>query len=763
MSNDADKNQESSSDKTWQDVKTNPGSDDQQKTLLQKLYVGLRQWSIFSRRKKGSIVDRVLWLLMMWGLIIYVIAVAGIWWGSTNIIEDNFSNQAVEWVRKLDELGTPLYASEDERIFKSIEDHVIRFPELSYLRYYEAEKNEIIAEYKSEAFKEKSIPYLTDENFINLKKRTNLNRPLFISTADTTLSLIQASAPIVIRSVQSDGFMELDLDADQKKAEEYKIIGYIELGLDFGIYRQQLLKNIVLGSVIIALLFFIASFIGRSMIKDALSPLVNLRKPLKKLADGDIDVHVKSEGDEEVDAIAKALNTTIAALKNRDKKLQQLANYDALTGLLNKHNFHLQLKQELDRVIKENDSSALLFIDLDQFKYINDSLGHAAGDHLLAQIAELLKNRMRKEDVLSRFGGDEFTVIVKSVSAKDAELIADSVVKSMQDFVFVENDKAFNVYCSIGVVMIDSKDFTVEDIFSQADMACFQAKSKGRNRYHMYDAIEQEQIRKAADVSWSSRIKDALENDLFSLKYQRIVSLGEFEHEFYEVLLQMQLQDGEIVESKAFLPAADRLGYSEEIGVCVIKNAFKKIEESFDQGRQITLLINITNRFFEIPDFVNRIKMLFGKYKIDPASVIFQITEQAAIKQIDRTRQRIAELITLGCRFSLDNFGVGFSSFGYLKNLPVSFLKIDGSYISTMSKEPVDQAMVQSMINISKTLDKQTIAEYVQDKETLEMLKAFGCDYAQGYFLGKPSSKLEQITYEQAISGKASNVIKLEK
>ncbi|VAW69985.1 diguanylate cyclase/phosphodiesterase (GGDEF & EAL domains) with PAS/PAC sensor(s) [hydrothermal vent metagenome] len=719
----------------------------------------LRNTLLFSRRKRTSLVNRVVWMLLVWSVIVYLLGVAGLWWSSSKVIEDNFSQQATDWVAKLDELGTPLYAANDEYLFQSIEEHVRRFPEISYLRYYEADKNTIIAQYSSEKLSESNVRVAELSPAIIEQLRLNIDseQPVFIQTADENLSLVQVAAPIVTRSIRSDSM--LDFDLDENLSETYKIIGYLELGLDFSHYRDKLIENIFMGSVGVAILFLVAAIFGRILIKRSLKPLTNMRKPLEQLANGEIDVHVKGEGDEEIVAIANALNTTITALKSRDEELRQLANYDALTGLLNKHNFDIQLKQEVQRVADENDSSALLFIDLDQFKHVNDNLGHAAGDRLLKQVADLLKNRIRTDDVISRFGGDEFTIIARSIRERDAQIIAESILKSMQQFVFVENGQAFNIYCSIGVAIMDGGNFTAEEFFSQADMSCFHAKSEGRNRYHMFDLGEQEELRKSADISWSKRISDAIQNDYFTLFFQPVVSLNGDTSEHYEVLLRMVMENDEIIHPNAFLPAAERLGVAIDIDYWVVRNALRKLSEFKADGRDVYLGINLSGRIFESTDLVEKIKRYISQYNVETDHIIFEITEQTAVRYIDRASKTINELVALGCRFALDDFGVGFSSFNYLKRLPVEILKIDGDFISDMVKDPVDQAMVQSMIQIAKTLGKKTTAEYVQDAATLEMLKSFGADFVQGYYLGKPVKDINRNSYAKVLERLNTNVV----
>lgn len=717
----------------------------------------IRRSPLFSRRKNTSLVNRIIWLLLVWSVVVYILGVAGLWWSSNKVIEDNFSQQATDWVTKLDELGTPLYAANDEFLFQSIEEQVSRFPEVSYLRYYEAEKNSIIAEYSAGNMHDIKIPELSSAIIEGLRLNIDSNQPVLIQTADDSSSLFQVASSIVTRSIRSESMVDFDIDEESK--ENYKIIGYLELGLDFSHYQDKLKKNIFIGSVAVAVLFLVAAFFGRILIKRSLRPLTNMQKPLEQLAKGKIDVHVDGEGDEEIVAIANALNTTIKALKSRDEELRKLANYDALTGLLNKHNFNIQLKQEIQRTIDEGDSSALLFIDLDQFKHVNDNLGHAAGDRLLKQVADLLKNRIRTEDVIARFGGDEFTIIAKSIKENDARVIAESILKSMQEFVFVEGGQAFNIYCSIGVVLISGDDFTAEEVFSQADMSCFHAKSEGRNRYHMFDLPEQEELRKSADISWSKRISDAIQNDYFTLFYQPIVSLDGDKREHYEVLLRMVMGKDEVIHPNAFLPAAERLGVAIDIDYWVVRNALRKLSEFKADGRDVYLSINLSGRIFEAEDLIEKIKRYISQYDVDTDHVVFEITEQTAVRHIERASETIQKLSELGCKFALDDFGVGFSSFNYLKRLPVDILKIDGEFITDMAKDPVDQAMVQSMIQIAKTLNKKTTAEYVQDAATLEMLKRFGADYVQGYYLGKPMRDITRQNYDDALEHVNTNIL----
>jgi diguanylate cyclase (GGDEF)-like protein len=473
------------------------------------------------------------------------------------------------------------------------------------------------------------------------------------------------------------------------------------------------------------------------MIKKALAPLTDLQEPLARLARGDIDVLVESSGDEEIIAISNALNATISALKQRDRALREMADHDSLTGLVNRACFIQQLDDELLRIAHGNRSSAILFIDLDQFKYVNDTLGHAAGDRLLIQVTALLKARMREQDVISRFGGDEFTILARNVTKASALGIAKTINELMRNFHFLENGQSFNIYCSIGISMIDSDDFHAGDLIAQADIACHQAKRRGRNRLHMHEHADQDRQRMEVDVSWSQLINKALREDSFVLYYQPIIDLSGAGAEFYEVLLRMPGANGELELPSAFLPAAARFGLMLDIDRWVITHAIEALARLRAAGRDITLSVNLSAQSFEENSVLRHIEDSLRQHNLPAQALILEITEQMAIRHLDRTREFIQSLLDVGCRFALDDFGAGFSSFSNLKNLPVDYIKISQPFIENLATDSVDQAMVKSIIQIARALGRLTVAEYVQDARTIELLREFGVDYAQGNYIDK--------------------------
>ncbi|WP_101760395.1 bifunctional diguanylate cyclase/phosphodiesterase [Oceanicoccus sp. KOV_DT_Chl] len=663
-------------------------------------------------------------------------AVTGFWIISSNAIQNTFEQQAGQWMNKLDELSTPLYVSQDINEFTAIENYINNYSEVSYLKFYKADGVGVLAEYIASSSADLDVPVFNKSVFDDFT-RTELKNGRAISNVITVQhSLMRMIAPVSIVSMRADEM--LDFDMDDSAAESVEVIGYIDMGLDFSSHQSHLVDNIIKGSFFFAILFCIAAVIGRQLTTNALKPLLDLREPLNRLAQGDTDVWVSKNGDEEIVAISNALNATINAIKGRDAELRRLADYDALTGLINKRSFNNLLEQEKQRVVKEKDKSALFFIDLDQFKYVNDTLGHASGDRLLVQIAELLKKRMRTDDVVCRLGGDEFAVLAKSVDKSGAIEIANSIVKSMYDFLFIEQGKTFNIYCSVGAALIEADKQSAEEAFSNADMACYNAKSQGRNRFHLYEAQANDENK--LDIGWSHRIAEALANDKFVLHYQPIVGVEEGGIPSYEALLRMIGEEGELVPPNLFIPVAERFGLATEIDYWVIRHSMKALEALNNEGRRVRFYVNLSGQLLVDPDFVNRVVRTFNEYDIDASQVVFELTERAAVGNIYNASQKMVRLQSYGFQFAVDDFGSGFSSFSYLKNMPVEYVKIEGEFVERILEDKIDRALVKSMVDIAKACGKKVVAEYVGDQETYDLLKSYGIDYAQGFFIAKPSA-----------------------
>ncbi|HFD80368.1 MAG TPA: bifunctional diguanylate cyclase/phosphodiesterase [Gammaproteobacteria bacterium] len=433
------------------------------------------------------------------------------------------------------------------------------------------------------------------------------------------------------------------------------------------------------------------------------------------------------------------------------QQLTYQAEHDSLTRLYNRHYFQEELKRTVARVLRNPSSTcALFYIDLDQFKYINDTLGHAAGDRLLVEISQLLASHVRDGDLLARFGGDEFTLLLYNLGSADAMQAAEHFHKLFDDYRFLEDGKNLNVSCSIGVTLIDHFVGSAEEALSRADIACNLAKAQGRNRVHLYDASDSDKDGMAEDMGWASRVRDMLEGDKFQLVYQPIMALNDDQVQDYEVLVRMVCDDGEIILPGGFMPAAERFGLIHSVDRWIIRRALLQLSRLHQQGEAVRFSINLSGKAFEDQALLPMIRELLDDSNVDPSRVCFEITETAAIAKLSAAEKFIRSLKGMGCQFALDDFGAGFSSFAYLKHLPVDKLKIDGSFVQGMADSHIDQAMVQSMNQVAHALGKQTIAEYVENAATLELLRDYGVDYAQGNYIGKPREALMSITRPSA-------------
>jgi diguanylate cyclase (GGDEF)-like protein len=500
-------------------------------------------------------------------------------------------------------------------------------------------------------------------------------------------------------------------------------------------------RNIVIGSLLGIAFLIILTPVSGIFFRRALKPLSELQDPLKELAKGKTDFSVRTSGHREIVAIADALNTTVSSLNERDKKLWQLANNDSLTGLMNRHKFSEMLIEEIEKVARNNFKSALLFVDLDQFKYVNDTLGHAAGDRLLKQAGEQLKNGIRKKDVVSRFGGDEFTILLSDVKQKDVKAICASLVQDMRDYHFHEDGHTFNIPCSIGVAMIDSNTVSPAELLAHADMACHEAKSRGRNRFEFYQTSGAEMKQMTADVGWSQQIQKALKQDLFVIHYQPIVDVRTGRPTHYEVLLRMRTGPKQLVPPAAFLPAASRFGLMTDVDQWVIRNAMQALAKFRAAGQDLTFTLNISGNIFEDADLYGCIEENLKVCHLPPESIILEITEQVAVRNIATAADQIAEISKLGCKFAIDDFGAGYSSYTYLKSLPVDYIKIDGSFIKNLATDLVDKTIVSSISQIAQATNKKTIAEHVPNAATFKVLHELEVDFAQGYYVGKPAAR----------------------
>ena len=425
------------------------------------------------------------------------------------------------------------------------------------------------------------------------------------------------------------------------------------------------------------------------------------------------------------------------------QKIAYQATHDPLTGLLNRRAFEQSIHSLLEPECSGGEEHVVCYLDLDQFKVVNDTCGHIAGDELLRQLADLLGHQIRKGDILARLGGDEFGVLMEHCTTAQAHRVADALRQSIQDFRFVWDNKRFNLGVSIGLVPVNEGSGSVAAVLSAADNACYAAKDTGRNRIHVYRDDDAAMARRRGDMQWLARINHALEDDRFHLYCQPIAPMGPAAHKgaHYELLIRMEDEDGQMVLPGLFLPVVERYDLATKLDRWVIRTTFEWLSRRPERLDNLFLCgINLSGCSLTNGDLLDFVINQFDKYDIPADKICFEVTETAAIANLSNATHFIKALKELGCRFALDDFGSGLSSFAYLKNLPVDFLKIDGVFVKGIADDPIDLAMVKSINEIGHAMGKQTIAEFVENKVILDKLKRveIGVDYVQGYAIGRP-------------------------
>lgn len=445
-----------------------------------------------------------------------------------------------------------------------------------------------------------------------------------------------------------------------------------------------------------------------------------------------------------------ALAADISERKALMDHLKRMAEHDGLTGLHNRSYFVEEVERAVERARRAEQSCGLLHIDLDNFKYVNDVLGHAAGDQLLIEVAGVLSRRARKSDLIARLGGDEFTVLLYTITAEQLPQAADAFRRALAEYQFRQGGEAVDIGCSIGAAMVTEQVQTAAQLMSHADIACHLAKRAGRNRVHVFRPVDAENVTAMSlDMGWSRRIRDAIENGRFALACQPIVDTRTHAIVSYEVLIRMLDEREGMIMPAGFLPPAERFGLAVDIDRWVIVHA---IDTLAVQRRELTDLcysINLSGQTLSDTTVCDLIQARIAATGLNPAALTFEVTETVAIADMAAAETFLARLQALGCRTALDDFGSGMSSFAYLRDLPVDSIKIDGRFVKNLALSTIDQAMVRAMNEIAHALGKQTVAEFVEDEASFRLLAAIGVDYAQGYHLGRPDVVLPC----QAIAG----------
>lgn len=418
-------------------------------------------------------------------------------------------------------------------------------------------------------------------------------------------------------------------------------------------------------------------------------------------------------------------------------ELSWQASHDALTGLINRREFEFQMAAALATAKSDGDTHALLYLDLDQFKIVNDTCGHGAGDVLLQHLASLLQSHLRDSDVLARLGGDELGVLLLNCPPQQALALAEKVREAIKDYRFVWNFHTFEVGASIGLVTIDQDSKSTSKLLSVADQACYVAKEQGRNRVHHYAEADLVLARRHGEIVWVSRLNDALDKHRFQLFVQPIESLNGTDTRHGEVLLRMLGEDGGLILPGAFIPAAERydlmLALDRWVIDAVCRHLSAQRERSPHAIPTTMYSINLSGVSLNDDQLHDYIIERFSRYSVVPTQICFEITETAAVANLNKAKQFMLHLQEIGVQFSLDDFGSGLSSFAYLKSLPVDFLKIDGLFVRDIASNEINRAMVSAINEVGHVMGIKTIAEYVETPEVLAVVKAIGIDFAQGY------------------------------
>ncbi|HEX7181444.1 MAG TPA: EAL domain-containing protein [Thermoanaerobaculia bacterium] len=440
----------------------------------------------------------------------------------------------------------------------------------------------------------------------------------------------------------------------------------------------------------------------------------------------------------------------VTQLRGMEREMIYLASHDPLTGLINRREFESRLKRAIRSARADQRQHVLLYLDLDEFKVVNDTCGHLAGDEMLQQITAVLRSRVRKSDTLARLGGDEFGVLLEDCPIDQARQIADEVRRSVREFRFRWKDQMFDVGVSVGFVPVDHNSGDLSQVLSAADTACYIAKEGGKNRVHEYELDDTTVAERYSEMQWIHHIQDAFDDKRFRLFYQLIQPIGENAGRelLCEVFLRMLDPDGKVIAPTAFIAAAERYHLIAALDRWVVRTAFRALAEAQrrEVSRPVLFAINISSQALSEQDFLSFVLAEIENSSVDPRRICFEITETAAISKLDSTIHFITVLKAKGCRIVLDDFGSGLSSFSYLRDLSIDYLKIDGEFVQNMLEDRVKRAMVESINQIGHVLGIQTIAEWVENRQTLEALKELGVDYAQGYWLCRPQPLVHDVS-----------------
>ncbi|MEC9313851.1 MAG: EAL domain-containing protein, partial [Pseudomonadota bacterium] len=442
-------------------------------------------------------------------------------------------------------------------------------------------------------------------------------------------------------------------------------------------------------------------------------------------------------------AVLMSVGLDMTEKKEAEKRIVWMAEHDPLTDLCNRRKFVEEFEKSLRTALRYNHNNTLLFLDLDQFKDINDTSGHRAGDELLKLVAKTLKQVVRYTDLVARLGGDEFAVLMPETDELGAITLSKKVLAELNKIQLEYGSVKHKVTGSIGVVGFPLHDATIHELMGFADLAMYKAKSAGKNTYHVFSADDQTREQLETRVFWKHKIEEALENNHFVLHYQPILNIEHDTIQHYEVLIRMRDPgSGEMRMPGKFIEIAEEVGLIQSIDQFVIQQGIRQLSKLHKEGKDVKFAINLSGSMVDAPVLLPFLKRVIKKYEVDPSKLIFEVTETAAVSNLQQAKLMMTAIKALGCQFSLDDFGVGFASFSYMRQLPIDIIKIDGIFIKDLDKNADDQLFVKALIDVAKGLGRKTIAEFVENKDILTLLRQYGVDYAQGYHIGRPEARI---------------------
>ena len=436
-----------------------------------------------------------------------------------------------------------------------------------------------------------------------------------------------------------------------------------------------------------------------------------------------------------------AVARDIRERKRTEAELRRAADTDPVTGLLNRQAFERELTRHVEYATRYGSGGSVLLFDIDNFKYVAETLGTEAGDELLLTLAGLIRSRLRRTDLMARLGADEIGLLVHGVGRARARTLAEELLELVREHAFAAEKQSIRITLSAGVSTLEERPITGKELLTEAEVAMYSAKEAGRDRVAEYTDEEKEDVE--SKRMWSERVRNATEKGLFVLVSQPISELESGRITQHELLLRMRGEDGDLVPPGVFLATAERFGLIGGVDRWVTQQAMRLIASHRDEGRELHLEVNLSGQTMGDENFAAQVERELNATRIDPAQITFEITETAAVADVERARQMANDLKALGCKFALDDFGAGFASFYYVKHLPIDYLKIDGEFIKDLPQAPADRLVVKALVDVCRGLKIKTIAEFVQDAETVSILRELGVDYAQGYFIGHPKPVAE--------------------